>query len=117
MTMKQERISNRDAHAYALRRKLFKGSNLYSEVRTSGAGTELYVIFSYGEHFPMFIAETADKQTAWYETTGSYSVTTAKHKTQARPRNVQLTHMEHDAMRQIALKGLVGHIMSGAHHA
>jgi hypothetical protein len=113
MTMKQERISNRDAHAYALRRKLFKGSHLYSEVHTSGAGTELYVVFSYGEHFPMFIAETTDGQTAWYENESGYSQTTAKHKTQARPRNVQLTHMEHDAMLKIALEGLVGHIMSG----
>jgi hypothetical protein len=116
--MKQERISNCDAHYYAAKRKLFKGSNLYSEVRTSGAGTELYVVYSYGEHFPMFIAETTEVgQTAWYENESGYSVTTSKHKTQARPRNVQLTHMEHDAMRQIALKGLVGHIMSGAQYA
>ena len=111
MTLKQERISNRDAHAYALRRKLFKGSHLYSEVHTSGAGTELYVVFSYGEHFPMFIAETVDGQTAWYENVSGYSRTTAKHKTQARPRNVQITHMEHEAMHQIAEHGLVGHVM------
>ena len=109
--MKQERISNRDAHAYAAKRKLFKGSNIFSEIRTSGAGTALYVVYSYGEWFPMFIAETADGQTAWYETTGSYSITTAKHKTQARPRNVQLTPMEHEAMRKIAEHGLVGHVM------
>ena len=107
------RLSNCDAHTYVVKRKLFKGSNLYSEVRTSGAGTELYVVYSYGEWFPMFIAETVDGVTAWYETTGSYSRTTAKHKTQARPRNVQLTHMEHTAMRKITYYGLVGHIMSG----
>jgi hypothetical protein len=111
--MKQERISNRDAHAYAAKRKLFKGSNIFSEIRTSGAGTALYVVYSYGEHFPMFIAETTEVgQTAWYENESGYSRTTAKHKTQARPRNVQLTHMEHEAMRKIAEHGLVGHIMS-----
>jgi hypothetical protein len=107
----KERINNRDAHAYAAKRKPFKGSNLYSEIRTSGAKTELYVVYSYGEHFPMFIAETVDGVTAWYENISGYSRTTGKHKNQARPRNVQLTSMEHEAMLKIACNGLVGHIM------
>lgn len=116
--MKQERIANGDAHAYAAKRKPFKGSNLYSEVRTSGAGTEIYVVYSYGYHFPCFIAETTENGiTAWYENESGYSRTTGKHKNQARPRNVQLTSMEHEAMMKIACNGLVGHIMSGARHA
>lgn len=116
--MKPTRINNRDAHNYAAKRIPFNGSNMFSEIRTSGAGTELYVVYSYGYHFPMFVAETTeDGTTAWYETTDSYSRTTGVHKSRARPRNAQLTPMTHEAMMKIACNGLVGHIMSGARHA
>jgi len=110
--MKPQRINNRDAHAYAAKRIPFKGSNMFSEIRTSGAGTELYVVYSYGYHFPTFVAETTeDGTTAWYENESRHSQTTGRHKSQARPRNARLTPMTHEAMMKIACNGLVGHIM------
>jgi hypothetical protein len=43
----------------------------------------LYVVYSYGLHFPMFVFDyAADK---WYENTDKYSSTTSKQTGQARP--------------------------------
>jgi hypothetical protein len=57
----------------------------------AGWDTEnIYSVYSYGAHYPMFIYNAIDKQ--WYENKDSYivngrkSVTTTKHKNCTRPR-------------------------------
>lgn len=41
----------------------------------------LYVVYSYGEHWPLFAWDNG----AWYENEDKYSPTTSKHRTQAHP--------------------------------
>jgi hypothetical protein len=43
----------------------------------------LYVVFSYGNHWPLFIYDPEAK--VWFENSSRYSNTTSKHRTQARP--------------------------------
>ena len=46
----------------------------------------LYIVYSYGKHFPLFVF---DKQTGtWYTNEDKYSVTTSKHRTQCLPYTV-----------------------------
>ena len=80
--MRTHRIANKDAHNYTTRRQLFKGSHLYSEQRDS-----LYVVFSYGEHFPAYVYVDGK----WYENVSGYSPSTARHMTHARPHDVTIT--------------------------
>jgi len=44
----------------------------------------LYVVYSYGEHFPMFLCD-GRHGSSWAINTDKYSVTTSKHFTQAHP--------------------------------
>ena len=39
----------------------------------------LYAVFSYGEHWPLFIYDSRTKQ--WFENQGKYSSTTSRHRT------------------------------------
>lgn len=70
------RIANRDALLQVQNRIPFKGNNMYAEQRG-----DKYVVFSYGEHFPMFIYDNG----TWFENLDNYSVTTSKHRSQAYP--------------------------------
>lgn len=71
------KISNRHARHYVETQQVFQGSNCFSEQRG-----DLYVVFSYGYHWPMFIFRGGK----WYENGSKYSVTTSKHHSQLRPR-------------------------------
>lgn len=50
----------------------------------------LYVVYSYGDHFPMFVCDTRTTPHIWWENEDGYSRTTPKHKTQCRPLGVTL---------------------------
>jgi hypothetical protein len=41
----------------------------------------LYVVYSYGEHWPLFVWDGFD----WYENEDKYSATTSKHRSQTHP--------------------------------
>jgi|TARA_X000001388_G_C2215405_1_gene116988 hypothetical protein len=72
------KISNRDARQYVQKRKEFTGSNTFGR----WVNDDNYVVFSYGEHFPMFAYK---KNFGWCTQTSKYSVTTSKHYTQLHP--------------------------------
>lgn len=80
-----KKIANRDAREYVRNREHFKGSNLFTD-EIELLRSMLYVVYSYGRHFPMFIAETdEDNVTRWYMNVDKYSRSTSKQKTQAHP--------------------------------
>lgn len=86
------RTSNKDARQYVQRKVEFKGNNTFAELLEPddkyGVATFRYVVYSYGHHFPMFVAEwqAGDRENAtWYENKEKYSVSTSKHKTQLHP--------------------------------
>lgn len=73
-----ERTSNKYASDFVNKTEPFKASNTWGE----WIG-ELYVVFSYGYHFPMFAYSTELNQ--WFENTDKYSRSTSKQQSQLRP--------------------------------
>jgi hypothetical protein len=79
------KTSNRAAGALVSRQVVFKGSNTYSERN----GVQ-YVVYSYGEHFPLYlwVNDTMGGTTpegVWYENRERYSSSTTRHRSQLRP--------------------------------
>lgn len=67
----------------------------------------VYVIYSYGHHFPMYVwDETASE---WLGNKDKYSRTTSKHQSKYRPSEVA-RWFDTTTLRNIVRKGLVGHI-------
>ncbi len=71
------KIANRDARRFVDGCISFKGNNLFGEI----LGVGLYVVYSYGSHFPIY-AKSKDK---WYGDMERTSVATTKHQRQACP--------------------------------
>lgn len=72
------KIANKKSSHYTSNLKNFKGSNLEGINENN-----LYIVYSYGLHFPLYIFDKSIKQ--WYENIDRYSVTTSKHRTISRP--------------------------------
>lgn len=70
------RISNKQAKLYVEQLKPFIGSNL-TAIEKDG----MYIVYSYGEHFPAYI----HAEGAWFENEDDYSASTKRHMSQARP--------------------------------
>ena len=80
-----DRVANKDCRNLVEKRQEFDGSNLYA--RKIG---KLYVVYSYGEHYPMFLF----RKGWWYENIDGSSVSTSRQRSQARPnysRNISRT--------------------------
>lgn len=109
--MKPIKTTNANARQYVQRREEFDASNTYARILTphDKCLTYRYVVYSYGTHFPLFIAEWApeDGRVQWYETTGRYSITTSKHKTQLHPLQ-QTMPMTTERMQVLADYGIAG---------
>lgn len=120
------RIPNTRARAYVQARKPFKGSNTFAfwqrcvapagDHPASGVITlsHVYVVYSYGFHWPLFIYEPGEEQSddgAWYENAERYSVTTSKHHSQLHPlppAGQEPLLMSRDNMRTLARYGIAG---------
>lgn len=55
--------------------------SLYARWETASDGTRLYAVYSYGEHWPLFVNHDG----TWYENSDRYSVTTSKHRSATHP--------------------------------
>ena len=106
--MKAINIANKDARKYVEARKPFKGSHLYAERRVT-EHTDIYVVYSYGEHFPISVGEVGDNgYVHWYANTDKWSQSTTRHQSQARPFYVNMLPMTTGAMRRLARDGIAG---------
>lgn len=107
--MKAERIANKSARAMVQLRRPFEGSNLFArEAYPQHGMSTLYVVFSYGEHWPLYVAETDEGgNTQWYETADKFSQSTSRHQSQCNPyeRAIPLTSAQ---MRRCAVEGIAG---------
>lgn len=72
---------NRDVREYVQNRREFTTKNGTMFARWERDDT--YIVYSYGHHFPMYIYDKA--LDLWFGNDDMYSVTTGKHKNQARP--------------------------------
>ena len=55
-----------------------------SKLKSIFGSPVLYAVYSYGNHFPMYVYDNDTGQ--WFGNTGKYSPTTTKHQTMFRPR-------------------------------
>jgi hypothetical protein len=104
------KTSNKDARQYVQRKVEFKGSNTFSELvePTNDIPTFRYVVYSYGHHYPMFVAEwqAGDRENAtWYENKDRYSVSTSKQRSQLHP-HTDTTPLCTDDMKAIVIGGI-----------
>lgn len=77
-----KRIANRNAGTRAGTRTPFRGSNLFGEYLTPLHTPDApYVVYSYGPHWPLYVWDGS----RWYENEDSYSSSTNRHRSQARP--------------------------------
>lgn len=72
----------RNVRSLVRSRQEFEGNSIYAQWRTASNGQRLYVVFSYGVHWPLFVWHDGK----WYANGDKFSVTTTKHKTLADPR-------------------------------
>ena len=89
------KTANRDARQHVLYLHPFEGNNLHAEyfcVNPKSAlegimGDSGYVVYSYGDHWPLFIAMTLVPYgpDVWFENKDRHSVTTSKHRSQTHP--------------------------------
>lgn len=77
------KLANRDVRGAVQNRQEFKNTNgtLFGRWETRF----LYVVYSYGEHFPLFLNDCSYGESAWAVNTDKYSVTTSRHFTYANP--------------------------------
>jgi hypothetical protein len=79
-----KRVNNKDMSHYTTYRLPFETNNqtVWGEWRESH-GNHLYIVYSYGRHFPLYIYDEQAEQ--WCGNSDYYSRTTSRHKTLAKP--------------------------------
>ena len=106
-------IPNYDARTYVQHKEPFNANNIYARTHeaTADRPTDLYIVYSYGSHYPMFIAETFNGITKWYENCDKYSRTTSKHRSQSHPlvETVKLSTNDMHRMSAYGIAGVVAH--------
>ena len=103
------RVSNNKAIEYVEKLEEFDGSNTMGR----WVGDEnLYVVYSYGSHFPMYIYDKV--QGKWIGNKDKYSRSTTRHQSQLRPSSVGLW-LNTDEMKDVVWHGgLVEHTINKA---
>jgi hypothetical protein len=62
--------------------------NLFTPSAQSTETDVQYVVYSYGDHWPLFIFRPATN--TWYENTSKYGVTTSRHHSSCKPFNTRM---------------------------
>ena len=95
------RTSNKNSSIYSSSLDDFKGSNIFGE------NTEnLYIVYSYGYHFPMFIYDK--KEHLWFKNSDKYSSSTSKHQTQVTPyQHIDYSHDKVVSLNTKELKSII----------
>jgi hypothetical protein len=116
------RCPNREAGLYATARISFKCNSMFGEWHIIESRTELtsdnqyittenqeiYVVYSYGHHWPMYVYDPLADQ--WYGNKDKFSQTTSIHSGDAMPRGVYITYVGVEDIKDIAAFGVVEHI-------
>ena len=76
------KVANKNARQYVDELKEFEGSNTFAENKVQYED-KLYVVFSYGYHFPMYIYDY--QAGIWIGSNDEYSSSTTRHQSQCRP--------------------------------
>ena len=95
------RVVNRNARLLVQARLPFQGSNLYARMQPQGH----YVVFSFGEHWPLFICCDIAGVLTWFVNSERYSTTTSRHASQVHPLAEPMVHLSLEQMRKLAKHG------------
>lgn len=101
------RIANRDMGEYVRHMIEFKNNNnsVYATTVTSSQGLgPIYVVYSYGTHFPMYAWEKGK----WYGNKDKYSRTTSCHQSLCNPSSGSIFWMSTERMIDIISRGYNG---------
>lgn len=94
------RLANTELRGPIERREMFQTNS--GSVFPCRAGQKLYIVYSYGHHFPMWVYDAEIDQ--WFGNADKYSRTTSTHQSQTRP-NVDMTMCTTHTLRQIIMWG------------
>lgn len=98
------RVANAKCRQYVADREPFKGSNLYGVYSLVDTDHEVYTVFSYGDHFPMFIYTEG----MWFENEDKFSKSTSRHYSQAKPYGIKPILLSTRWMQRLARNGYQG---------
>ena len=95
------RVANSKCRQYVTDREPFRGSNLYGYFSLVDADHEVYTVYSYGDHYPMFIYTEG----MWFENEDKYSRSTSRHHSQAKPYGINTILLSTRWMQRLANNG------------
>jgi len=101
-----ETINNNQMHEYTTEHIAFDnntGSAYARYKHNPNMHTDLYIVYSYGEHFPMYVYDSGIEQ--WFGNETKYSPTTSKHQTLARPDSEDMTMLPTGEMLRLISRG------------
>lgn len=105
------RVSNKDARPYVQRREVFtNASYTLSASWHEHKKVPHYVVYSYGEHWPLFVWCNG----VWYENTTKYSASTGRHRTLAHPQ-CETVKLPLDQIQTLAWGGISDLIRNKLH--
>jgi hypothetical protein len=93
--------SNKEADQYTTSREPFKGSNTWGEWLTEN----LYAVFSYGRHFPIYAWD--EELGVWFGNQDKYSRSTTRHQSQLRPRTDRIEYIDTQNIKNLLSAGSV----------
>lgn len=115
------RVSNNKAIDMVDNLEVFQGSNTFAEWLSHGSGDDsghhelkkIYVVYSYGSHFPMYIYD--DQEDKWIGNKDKYSQSTTRHQSLLRPSDGVEIWLNTDEMRSVVSScGLLGYMINKA---
>lgn len=93
--------SNKEADKYTTEREPFKGSNTWGSWVTEN----LYVVFSYGHHFPIYAWD--EELGMWFGNKDKYSRSTTRHQSQLRPNTSFIQYLPTEQIKELVSAGSV----------
>lgn len=99
-------ISNREAATYVAEKKEFKTSN-GTIIGSHDLAANTYTVYSYGEHFPMYVFDYTLNE--WWGNRDKYSRTTTRHQSIVRPSQIK-GWTDTETMKHISRHGVIGSV-------
>lgn len=105
-----KRVSNSKARDFVNRAEEFQGSNTFGKDYD-----DIYVVYSYGHHFPMYIYDKG--QDRWIGNTDKYSQSTTRHQSLLHPSdNVEKWYGTESMKGIVACGSLLNYMINKAQH-
>lgn len=93
-------IANKEMSEYVTDRIDFDNNNKTVYARTRG---DLYEVYSYGEHFPMYVYDAIACE--WFGNSDKYSSTTSRHQSYAKPSTDHITYLDTAELQALIRSG------------